>query len=145
MYTPGKLIYFSPFYSHIDVKNKYFLVLKVIDGNAILACLPSSQQYLPQNHKIEHGCLEITDSGISCYIFKASNPVTKSGWCFPLDTILYPRWVSDYDVMQLNNTYTIPNVDYEVVGELTEVELKNIIECFLNSKSLSRKYKRMLL
>lgn len=47
--------------------------------------------------------------------------------------------------MQLNNTYTIPNVDYEVVGELTEVELKSIIECFLNSKSLSRKYKRMLL
>jgi hypothetical protein len=82
LYSPGKLIYFDPFYfkNGDESKPKYFLVLKVIDNNVILASLPSSKIHLPATQPIAHGCLEIPESGINCYIFEANKPITKCGW-----------------------------------------------------------------
>ena len=147
MYTPGKLLYFDPFYfkDGESSKRKYFLVLKVIDEKAILASLPSSKKHLPAAQEIIHGCLEIIDSCISCYIFQANRPITKTGWAFELDTILYGGWIDDFNLDELNERYSIPGVDYEIIGELTDVELKNVIDCFAKSSVVKRKYKRLLL
>lgn len=81
MYTAGKLLYFDPFYFKDGNQSapKYFLVLKVIDDRTILASLPSSQNHLPINQPLIHGCLEIPDICISCYIFKANQSITKGG------------------------------------------------------------------
>ncbi len=146
MYTPGKLIYFDPFYFKDGGENKpkYFLVLKVIDGNAILVSLPSSINHLPQDRLIAHGCLEIPDICVNCYIFEANRPITKSGWAFPLDTLLYGNWLDDYSVQSLNEKYSIEGVDYEIKGELTDEELKNVIECFANSSVVKRRFKKIL-
>jgi hypothetical protein len=146
VYTPGKLLYFDPFYfkNGSPEKRKYFLVLKVINGNAIIACLPSSKKHLPASQQINHGCLEIPDSGINCYIFKANEPVTKTGWAFDLDTMLYGMWLDDFSLDKLNETYSIKGVDYEIIGELTDIELQNVINCFANSSVVKRKYKKLL-
>jgi len=146
LYTPGKLIYFDPFFfkNNNESKPKYFLVLKVIGNEVVLASLPSSKLHLPQTQAIIHGCLEIPESCINCYIFKAANPVCKNGWSFPLDTFLYGEWLDDYTIEQLEAAYSIEHVDYEIVGELTEAELNSIIKCFANSTRVKRKYKRML-
>lgn len=145
MYTAGKLLYFDPFYfKDGGSKRKYFLVLKIIGNNAILACLPSSQLHLPVNQEIVHGCLEIVDSCIGCYIFKAAIPITKAGWSFEFDTILYGSWLDDFNVDELNEKYSIENVDYEIIGEVSDEEMKNVIECFMKSNVVKRKYKRLL-
>jgi len=120
------------------------LVLKVIDDSAILASLPSSQNHLPINQPITHGCLEIPDICINCYIFKANQSITKGGWSFALDTMLYGNWLDDYSLEILNASYSIEGVDYEIIGELTELELQKVISCFAFSSSVKRKYKRLL-
>lgn len=145
MYTPGKLIFFDPFYfKEGGNKPKYFLVIKVLGGNVILASLPSSKVHLPANQIIQHGCLEVQDSGINCYIFEANRPITKCGWCFKLNTFLYGMWLDDFNIEVLNANYSIEGVDYEIIGELTDQELHNVIGCFRNSSSVKRKYKRLL-
>lgn len=145
MYTPGKIIYFDPFFfKKGGSKSKFFLVIKVIDGNAILASLPSSQPHLPSTQKIEHGCLELSESCINCYIFEANRPITKTGWSFNKNTFLHGLWLDDFIVSDLMSRYSIENVEYEIIGELTDEELAKVIQCFSNSSSVKRRYKRIL-
>jgi hypothetical protein len=99
---------------------------------------------LPSSHTAEHGCLEMPEAGINCYIFKAKNKITTSGWCFEFDTFLYGFWIEDFSLSDLNENYSLEGVDYEIRGELTEEELKKVIECFSKSENVKRKYKRWL-
>jgi hypothetical protein len=145
LYTPGKIIFFDPFFfKNGGSKPKFFLVLKVVDGNAILASLPSSVSHLPLAQNIEHGCLEIPEACISCYIFEANRPITKTGWSFNKNTFLHGLWLDDFNVDDLMSRYSIENVEYEIIGELTDEELANVIKCFANSSSVKRMYKRIL-
>ena len=146
MYTAGKLIYFNPFYfkDGTDSKPKYFLVLKVVNNDVVIASLPSSKIHLPQAQPLVHGCLEIPDACINCYIFEANRPITKCGWSFDMNTLLYGNWLDDYNLSILQSNYTIEGVDYEIIGSLTDAELQNVLNCFINSSTVKRKYKRLL-
>lgn len=88
----------------------------------MLASLPSSQVHLPTSQSIVHGCLEIPDSGINCYIFEAKRPVTTSGWCFDYNTFLYGFWLDDFDISLLKTNHTIEGVDYQVIGDYSFAE-----------------------
>lgn len=147
MYTAGKLIYFDHFYfkNTDENKPKYFLVLKVIDNNVIIASLPSSKNHLPLNQEIIHGCIVIPDSCVNCYIFEANKLITISGWSFLLNTMLYGNWLDDYTVESLNENYVIEGVDYEIIGSLADLELQNVIACFARYSTVKRKYRRLLL
>jgi hypothetical protein len=107
LFTPGQLIYFDPFHfkNGAASKPKYFLVLKIVQNNVILACLPSSVNHLPQNQVVVHGCLEIQEACITCYVFKKNRPITKTGWAFPLDTMLYGNWLDDFEMQTLISNY----------------------------------------
>jgi hypothetical protein len=58
--------------------------------------------------------------------------------------MLYGNWLDDYEVSSLEKNYPIAGVDYEIVGELTDIELNGIIKCFANSSVVKRKYRRIL-
>lgn len=145
MYSPGKIIYFDPFFfKNGGSKPKYFLVLKVVNDDVILASLPSSIPHLPSAQNITHGCLEIPESCINCYVFQANMTITKNGWSFQKNTFLHGQWLDDFAVSDLLSKYSIENVEYEIIGELTDDELSKVIGCFANSSSVKRKYKRIL-
>lgn len=146
MYIAGNLIYFDPFYfkDGSTSKPKYFLVLKVYNDNAILASLPSSVDHLPRNIPINHGCIEIPEGCINCYVFKAKSSITKNNWSFDLDTFLYGQWIDDFSIELLNDIYPVEEIDYKIIGELTDQELQNVINCFSTSSSVKRKFKRLL-
>lgn len=145
MYTPGRIIFFDPFFFKDGAsKPKYFLVLKVVNENVVLASLPSSKSHLPANQKIEHGCLEIPDSCINCYVFKANTGITKNGWAFKLDTFLHGIWIDDFSIADLEANHSIEHVDYEIIGDLSDAELLKVLECFKNSTSVKRRYKKLL-
>jgi hypothetical protein len=44
----------------------------------------------------------------------------------------------------LSDNYPIAGVDYEIVGDLTDAELKNVTDCFATSAIVKRKYKKWL-
>lgn len=145
MYTEGNLIYFTTFYfkNGTEPKPKYFLVLKIVGSNAILASLPSSVDHLPRTASTNHGCLEIPEGNINCYIFKSGISITQNGWAFPKDTFLYGNWIDEYSVDLLIDIYPTVGIDYEIIGQLTIEEMNSLIKCFSQSASVKRKYKRI--
>lgn len=146
MYNPGNIIYFDPFYFKDGSvsKPKYFLVLKIVDGNAVLASLPSSKIHLPTHLDINHGCIEVPSGNINCYIFKANTIITTNNWAFPMDTFLYGQWLDEYEIALLQDIYPVEGIDYQVIGQLTIQELSQLIQCFTQSASVKRKFKRLL-
>jgi hypothetical protein len=145
LYLPGRIIYFDPFYfKDGGSKPKYFLVLKCISDKVILASLPSSQIHLPATISLNHGCIEMPEMGVNCYVFEANRSITTNGWSFELNTFLYGNWLDDFDIEHLKKNYSIPGVDYEIIGDLYSDELKKIIDCFKNSATVKRKYKKLL-
>lgn len=146
MYSEGNILYFDPFYfkNGAESKPKYFLVLKRIGDHALLASLPSSKMHLPNFVAITHGCIDIPDSCISCYIFQEGVPITKCGWSFDLNTFLYGNWIDEYSISVLNSRYQIKDVEYTIIGQLTDSELNQVTNCFKNSPVVKRKYRALL-
>ncbi len=146
MYTEGTLLFFDPFYfkNGSQPTKKFFLVIKIINNSAILACLPTSKIYIPNDIQISHGCLNEVNVCINCYIFSAKKPITKCGWSFELDTLIHGTQLDDFNLEQLKENYPINGVDYEIIGELTSDELASVIKCFSTSVLVKNKYKRIL-
>lgn len=139
MYTPGKLIYFDLFFLKTVIQvNQSIFSFK--SGTR----LPSIVNHLPQDQIVIHGCLEIPDACINCYVFEKKRPTTRTGWSFPLDTLLYDNWLNDFPLESLLQNYPIAGVDYEIIGELTDDELQKVIHCFSASATVKRKYKKWL-
>lgn len=146
MYTPGKIIYFNPFYfkNGSEAKPKYLLVLKNLDNTSIIASHPSSKCHLPWPDNCKHGCLESQEGCYGCYMIERNRPITPSGWSFCRDTFLYGNWIEEYQIEMLKDVYRKPS-DYKVIGELNQKELKKVVCCFSNSANVKKRFQRLLL
>lgn len=145
MYLPGSIIYFKPFYfSEGGSKNKYFIALHSENGQAIVAALPSSQDYVPSQLKKEHGCLHYPEGDFTAYYFSPSHPITTDNWSFPINTYIYGDWIKSLELNILQETYQVEGVDYEIIGRLTSSEYEQIISCLLKARTLKNKIRRLL-
>lgn len=59
MYTPGNILYFTPFYfaNGNQSKPKYFIVLASDGDNLVVVSLPTSQDRIPTFLDKKHGCI----------------------------------------------------------------------------------------
>lgn len=146
MFLQGDVLYFSPFYfkNGNTPKSKYFVVLKVVQNTTILGSLPTSIDKVPSFIQKNHGCLNDDSRCFNCYMFEKNRPVCTNGFSFPLDSFIYGNELEDYEVSILKQVYPIPNVDYEVKGNLTNQEYSALLDCLKNSSSVKRKIKKLL-
>jgi hypothetical protein len=82
LFTEGEIIYFIPFYfkNGNASKNKYFIVLKKVDENIILAALPTSVNKIPSFITANHGCINYDDGCFNCYFFEANRVICDNGF-----------------------------------------------------------------
>ena len=75
MFKEGNILYFEPFYfeNGNTPKPKYFLVLKEVDNQLILASLPTSHDHIPSNMSKVHGCIDDSTINFNCYYFNNSS------------------------------------------------------------------------
>jgi hypothetical protein len=146
MYTPGNILYFKPFvFAHGNSpKNKYFIVLKTIGEDILIASLPTSQDHIPKMVQKKHGCIDVPEYRINCYCFQKGKIVTKNGFSFPLETFIYGYQVDQFNKKNFDSLYVVDGVDYEIIGALLEEEYASLINCIKNSGSVSRKIRRLL-
>lgn len=147
MYTPGNILYFTPFYfpdGGTASKNKYFIVLKAEGIKYIIASLPTSIDHIPENIMKKHGCINDDSINFNCYFFQKDTMITDNEWAFPLDTYVYGEQIALYDRKIFDDVYAIEQVDYEIKGKLTGTEFSALIECIKNSSTVKRKIRRML-
>jgi hypothetical protein len=141
------LLYCTPFYfkDGAGAKPKYFLVLKNMGNNLIIANLPSSQNYVPFPDKnVKHGCIDLPELTFKCFCIIKGKPVTDMGYQFPLTTFLYGRWVEDYSVEVIANTYRVEDEDYKNCGKISEELYLEILNCLKDSSNIQRRFKRMI-
>lgn len=147
MFTVRDILYFDPFYfkNGNTPKAKFFIVLKVIENTTVLASLPTSKDHVPGNLTVDDGCVELPGINFNCFIISPNTSVTECGKHFSRNTFLYGHNIDDYDIELMQKLYPLENMNYEVWGKMKQPLFDRLIECFSISKTIKRKYKRLLL
>lgn len=143
MYSPGRILYFDPFYfkNGNSAKPKYFVILHNDSSSTIIASLPTRTENVPMSVPIKHGCISVDEINFNCYHFEANKIITTNNWGFELPTFIYGNQIDTYELPILKDVYRVEGIEYEIIGMLKKEEYKNIIECFLKSKVVKIKYK----
>lgn len=146
MFQERTIIYFDPFYfkNGNKAKPKYFVVLRNIENESILASLPTRTDSIPVKDEIEKGCLELPDINLNCFIFSNKCAVTECGKTFDFKTHIYGHQLDIYDIDLLKEIYPLENSDYIIWGVMEKKLFNSLITCLKNSKSVYRKYKKRL-
>lgn len=152
MFNVRDIIYFKPFYfkSGNPAKNKFFVVLKESNEKTILASLPTSKDHVPKHISEPFGCVELPDINFNCFVIPEYITVTECGKYFDRNTFLYGAFlygalVDEYDTKMMNELYPFENINFELWGKMRQYTFNELTCCFKNSKSVKRKYKRLLL
>ena len=76
MYQEGQLLKFSPF----EFKNgntpkpKYYVVLKHINEEVMMASLPTSKDHIPSDALVSDGCVDIPERQVNAFVFSPMEP-----------------------------------------------------------------------
>lgn len=107
MYKQGQILYFEPFYflNGNTSKNKYFIVLKQVGEEIIVASLPTSKDFVPRFIPKGHGCLKSDEANFCCYYFEQDKSITNNNWAFSRDTYLYAEQIDIYELSLLTEMY----------------------------------------
>lgn len=145
-YEQGQIIYFTPFYfkNGNTAKNKYFIVLKNYRGKTILASLPTRRDNIPTKDTPDHGCVELPEINLNCFVFSPEIEITTNHKHFDFPTHIYGHQLDTFSLDILDETYNIETVDYEVWGVMKPKLFKSLVDCLKNSHTVKRKYKRLL-
>ena len=151
MFDKGILLYFEPFLfkNGATPKNKYMVVLgEDLDGQMILASLPTSKDHVPGDLEMSAGCIDVPDRQVNVFVFPANVPVayTKDGemFAFQVNTFVYGANIDTYPVATFNLQISRSETSVRVVGMLSDNYLSSLIECLKASKMVKNKYKRLL-
>lgn len=146
MFQEGNIIYFDPFYfkNGNTTKPKYFVVLKSDGKKNIIASLPTRKDSIPVNNSIQNGCVELPEINLNCFIISKSQIVTDCGKQFDFNTHLYGHQLDDYDIDSMIEIYPNEGSDYIIWGKMKPELFNSLLNCFRQSKSVKRKYKKLL-
>ncbi len=150
-HPPGTILHFNRFQfdepstaTRPAEKNKFFIVLQNLDGQMVLASLPTSKDQIPDAAEQRHGCVEYPSGDLTAYVFEASAPVATNGWFFSLRTYMYGYQVREYSYNTLENNHSSVGSEVSVKGRLTETEFSAMVNCLLGSIDLKRRFRKTL-
>lgn len=146
MFQEGNIIYFDPFYfsNGNTAKPKYFIVLKKINSEFLIASLPTRKDYIPTNHEITSVCIELPENYFNCFVLSKNSIVTDCGRKFDFNTYLYGYEIFDIEIQKIQEIYPNEGSDYTIWGNMKLELFKELKECFKNSKIVKRKYKKLI-
>lgn len=145
MFDLFSIIYFTPFYfpNGNPAQNKFFIPIAKLDNQFVFASLPTSKDFVPDD-LLKHGCVNVPEKLVSCYIFIQGVSITNCGFSFDKNTFIYHNQILKLSTTILDETYTKIDVDFKIIGMLNDVEKLNLINCLLKSHSVNQKIKRHL-
>lgn len=132
---------FEPFYfkNGAPRKPKYFVILKHIGETLMMVSLPTSKDHIPSEITLQQGCVNDLERGVNAYVFNKGCQVTES-FAFPRRTFIYAEQVDEYGMTYLDAM----NSKVVELGQIKSDLFNAIIDCLKGSKTLKRKYRRLL-
>lgn len=141
MFAEGQLLRFNPFYfkNGASSKPKYYVVLKHMGDDLMMASLPTSQDHVPSDLSALTGCISFAERGVNAFVFAPGEHVTDS-FAFPLKTFVYGEQVDEYSQKYLDSMGS----DIEDFGVLYPSVLEALRTCLKQSPLIKRKYSKLL-
>lgn len=141
MFAEGQLLRFDPFLfkNGAPSKPKFYVVLKHMGEDLMMASLPTSQDHIPGDLGEMTGCVSFAERGVNAYVFGAGEQVTPS-FAFPLRTYVYGEQVDEYSQTYLDAMGS--NVDD--LGLLSAERLQALRDCVKQSPLIKRRYYKLL-
>ena len=151
MFKKRNILYFDPFFfdNGNTPKPKYFLVLKEVGGQVVLASLPTSHDHIPSNKDKVHGCIDDSTINFNCYYFQAGkvvayNEIDETEFFFPRDTYVYGYRISFFDLVKFEVLINRGQCDVTYKGRMADDEYKQLKDCLKKSSSVKRAFRRLL-
>ena len=150
MFEEGNLLLFHPFLFKNGAmpQDKFFLVLKKIDDDILLASLPTSKDHVPSDLEVKHGCLNIPERMFNVFVFLiGENVATKedgTSFSFNCNTFIYGANLDTYPASQFDLQERMAQTSIEKIGTVDEKLFKELINCLLESKMVKNKFRKML-
>lgn len=147
LFKAGKVLYFTPFVfkdKEGGKKPKYFIVLKKLDHEVMLATLPTSKDYIPSTIEKVHGCIEYPEINFNCYYFAAGQKVCSNGFCFPIETYIYGYRLQTHKIADLRMQVERGETEITEKGQLAKEEYRAIVDCLKMSPAVKRGYRNVL-
>ena len=150
MFEEGNLLLFRPFMfkNGAAPKDKFFLVLGNVDGNLLLASLPTSKDHVPSDVEVKHGCLDIAERFVNVFVFISGeeilNRVNGERFSFSKNTFVYGSKLDIYDASQFELQERLSQTNIELIGTLDSVVFAELKDCLANSKMVKNRYRKML-
>lgn len=150
MFKEGNLLFFRPFLfkNGAEPQDKLFLVLKKLDGDILLASLPTSKDHVPSDLEVKHGCLNIPGRMLNVFVFLSGENVAVkedgTSFAFKKNTFVYGANLDVYPIEQFDLQERMAQTTIEKIGTLDEVAFAELIECLSESKMVKNKFRRIL-
>ena len=150
-HPPGTILHFNRFQfeepataTRPGERNKFFIVLRTLADQMVLASLPTSKDQIPDSVDQRHGCVLYPSGDLTAYVFEAMEPVAMNGWFFSLRTYMYGYQVRDYNYGTLSRNHGGAGSEVSVKGRLIAKEFQAMVQCILRSIDLKRRYRATL-
>lgn len=142
MFAEGQLLRFDPFVfkNGAPSKPKFYVVLKHMGEDLMMASLPTSQDHVPGDFGNITGCISLPERGVNAYVMGAGEVVTEAGFAFPLRTYVYGEQVDEYSQSYLDAMGS--NVEY--LGMMSAERLQALRECVKQSPLIKRRFLKLL-
>lgn len=141
MYQEGQLLKFSPFQfkNGNAPKPKFYVVLKHIDDEVMMASLPTSKDHIPVDVGVADGCVDIPERQVNAFVFSPNTQITNS-FSFPRPTFVYGEGVDEYEQQYLDAM----DAEVENLGFMEESLFQQLKDCIKKAALLKRKYRNLL-
>lgn len=150
MFEKGNLLLFRPFLfkNGATPKNKFFVVLKELDGNVLLASLPTSKDHVPSDAEVKHGCLDMAERFVNVFVFLSGEEIANKDdgnrFLFSKNTFIYGADLDVYPASQFELQERMAQTSIEKIGKLDDCVFDELVACLTNSKMVKNKYRKML-
>ncbi len=150
MFEEGNLLFFRPFLfkNGAEPQDKFFLVLKKLDGDILLASLPTSKDHVPSDLEVKHGCLNISERMFNVFVFLSGENVAVkedgTSFAFKKNTFIYGVNLDVYPVERFDLQERMAQTTIEKIGTLDEAVFTELVACLSESKMVKNKYRKIL-
>lgn len=150
MFEEGNLLRFVPFLFKNGAvpKPKYFVVLKSLDGDMLLASLPTSKDHIPADMMMERGCLNVPERRLSIFVFLAGEMIAADEndkeFAFPFNTFIYGADIDTYPLSVFEKQIEEHSTTVSIVGKLQYAIFQELKDCLKSSPMVKNKFRRLL-
>lgn len=150
MFEEGNLLLFHPFLfkNGATPKDKFFVVLKELEGNILLASLPTSKDHVPSDVEVKHGCLDMAERFVNVFVFlsgeEIANKADGTRFSFKKNTFIYGANLDVYPTSQFELQERMAQTSIEKIGKLDDSIFEELVSCLAGSKVVKNKFRKML-